>query len=510
MAAFIEAMEPHKKEQGKNMTAKKATDTVEVTVDKPVARTKVHVVDVVRHGQQIIVPEDVTYEIAIEQLQRKIKEEQERVQIREVLPGFLWEGAFAFYKAMQQMFGWASGEVIKTLFGEQKPMLVSVEIGVGKKEMVPFGRFSLPGIEGWVQTGWTVRSDSIFCEVVGEVKRKHEKQMKTLFEKTRELMKAESIYRGQAIRVNFPDLEDIKSLDDVMPRFIDLGSVNQGALIYSEQVQAAIATNLFTPIERSEECRLAGIPLKRGILLSGPYGTGKTLAAYVTAAKCIENGWTFIYCDKADELKQAVRLAHDYQPAAIFCEDIDRAVSGERDVDMDDILNIIDGIESKATEIMVILTTNFVENINKAMLRPGRLDAVINVLPPDALAVEKLVRLYGKGLVDPKADLKAVGGRLAGQIPAVIRECVERAKLSAIKVSEPGAALVITGEAMLDAAEGMKNQLDLLNGKINDPQKEVHRDLVGRVLEKFNMRTMADGTDVLSHNAKDPKAANGN
>ncbi|MEX0632803.1 hypothetical protein M8494_14790 [Serratia ureilytica] len=42
----------------------------------------------------------------------------------------------------------------------------------------------------------------------------------------------------------------------------------------------------------------------------------------------------------------------------IFCEDIDRAVSGERSVAMDDILNILDGIDTKANNIITVLTTN--------------------------------------------------------------------------------------------------------------------------------------------------------
>ena len=119
---------------------------------------------------------------------------------------------------------------------------------------------------------------------------------------------------------------------------------------------------------------------------------------------------------------------------------------------------------------MVILTTNAVENINKAMLRPGRLDAVINFERPDAYTAERLIRYYGGELVPQHEDLQAVGVALAGQIPAVIRECVERAKLSAIKLY--GSAGLIDAAALLDAAEGMQWQLALLNGKADQATPE--------------------------------------
>jgi SpoVK/Ycf46/Vps4 family AAA+-type ATPase len=74
------------------------------------------------------------------------------------------------------------------------------------------------------------------------------------------------------------------------------------------------------------------VPLKRGVLLEGPYGTGKTLTAFVTAKKCVENGWTFIMLDRVAALKEALTFARMYAPAVVFAEDIDRSVEGERTV----------------------------------------------------------------------------------------------------------------------------------------------------------------------------------
>src|SRR5690606_20126549 len=131
----------------------------------------------------------------------------------------------------------------------------------------------------------------------------------------------------------------------------------------------------------------------------------------------VQNGITYLYVPRADELKDAIEFAKLYQnPASVvFCEDIDRVTKGERSVAMDDILNIIDGIDTKTANIMVVLTTNHMDNINPAMLRPGRLDAVIPVTPPDAKAVERLIRVYAKGAVRADEDLAHVGATLAGR-----------------------------------------------------------------------------------------------
>ncbi len=422
--------------------------------------TTVHVMDIVRHGRQFIIPEGITYDEAIAQLQRRKQYEEETVVIKEVVDCIIWDGAVAFQKAMAKQFGYSTAEPIPGFFGDKPPAMLSVATGPFNSVLVPWGRFSLPGISGYVQTGYEEKSDLTVFVMVAEVKRKNEQAIRALAAEVRRIAQDESIYKGKAFGLKLRDDDgDRITLPEV--KFMDLSKVKEGEIVFASEVEKSISTNLFTPIEKTDECREAGIPLKRGILLSGPYGTGKTLVTYVTAAKCENNGWTFLHCQKADELADMVRFAHKFQPAVIFCEDVDRVTYGERDTDMDDLLNIVDGIESKNTELMVVLTTNHVENINKAMLRPGRLDAVVNVLPPDAQAVERLIRLYGRDLIDAKANLRKAGQLLAGNIPAVIRECVERSKLASIKNESDS----ITEEDILDAAESMKNQLQLLNGK---------------------------------------------
>jgi transitional endoplasmic reticulum ATPase len=430
---------------------------------------KVHIAEVIRHGEQLIIPKAMTIQDAIALLMRQAKYEDETVDIKEDIDCFLWDGALALSKAMARKFGFASAEVIPGGFfrPDQKPQMISVNVEFNRTVLVPWGRFTLPGVEGHIETTYNHKDGKIIFSIKSTVRRKYEEVIRELVSLTREIVKNESIYRGKAIRIRF---KDDHGNNEAMPTpfFLDLTRVNEKELIFSEDVQNAIETSIFTPVEQSKKCREYRIPLKRGVLLSGPYGTGKTLAAYVTAKKCDKNNWTFLYCERANELGEMVRFAKQYEPAVIFCEDIDREVEGERTVEMDDILNIVDGIESKNSEIMIILTTNHVEKIAKAMLRPGRLDAVINVLPPDAKAVEKLVRLYGRELIAVEDDLSKVGEVLKGRIPAVIRECVERSKLAAIKRAGDNlsGSMKITADDLHEAALTMKLQLDLLDKEV--------------------------------------------
>lgn len=451
---------------------------------------KLKIEDMRQEGTQFIIPVGVNFDQAIDLLERRKKYEEEVTEIRENIDAFIWDGALALQKAIRKIYGFANAETIDMgFFGKEKPKMISVETSHNSSALVPWGRFTLPGIDGYIETGYTRKDGRIIFSFSAEVKRKFEGQVRTLAGVTRAFVEEESIYKGKPFKMRFFDDDgDRKSLPE--PHFLDLSKVKENELIFPDEVDAAVSTSVYTPIEKSEECRKYKIPLKRGILLEGPYGTGKTLAAYVTAAKCVRNGWTFLYCEKADELDEMVKFAQHYQPAVVFCEDIDRVTSGERDMDMDDILNIIDGIEAKKTEIMIVLTTNHVETIHKAMLRPGRLDSVIKVLPPDAKAVQQLLRLYGRDMIPKNADLTKVGAELDRKIPAVIRECVERAKLSAIKFSTPGKALVLSPEALMDAAIGLRSQLELLADA--KPVSKMHE--AGENMSKA-LKVMSNGSD---------------
>ncbi len=425
---------------------------------------KIHVAEVVHHGEQLILPTGMDVSAAIELLERRREYLEEEVIIQESFKVFPWDGANALALALTKRFGWAAATTTPGFFGSNPPKMISIDVGPNEKIKVPWGRFSLPNVDGYIQTEATM-IDGMLCFAVGaNVQRKDENTLNGLFQDLREILKKHSIYRGKAFKMRFRE-ENGSKLEMPTPQFIETNDVDPANLIYAEAVQTAIETNLFTPIQRIADCKANGIPAKRGVLLGGTYGTGKTMAAKVASLYAAQAGVTFLYVARADELADAVKFAMQYSDpgCVIFCEDIDRAMDGERTDEMDDILNIIDGIDSKSSNIIVVLTTNNLEGIHPAMLRPGRLDAVIDVTPPDAKAVEKLLRVYGGSAIAPEIDLTSVSTKLAGRIPAVIYEVVKRAKLAQLRRQAPGTLVTtVDAEALQEAADTMEAQLKLL------------------------------------------------
>ena len=455
---------------------------------------KSHTAEVVHHGEKLVVPEGMDIDAAIELLYNRKKYLETTVDINEKFDVFPFDGAYGLSQVIIEKYGWAQGKAIKSMFGETKPQIFKIPISVDEKADVPWGRFELPTVSGYIQTGVAEGPGGrMVFALSAQVLRKDEGTVRSLFDTLRAYLKENSIYRGKAIKIRFAD-DNGAAIMLPEPEFIDVRNLSTDNLILNRDLEASVRANLFTPIERVDDCIANGIKVKRGVLLGGPYGTGKTLSAFVSARLAQDSGITYVYTPRASELAQAIAFAKQYQSPAcvVFCEDIDRQVHGARSVAIDDILNILDGIDTKADNIITILTTNHLENINQAMLRPGRLDAILNIEPPDAEAAERLVRYYGGEAIEEAEDLSSVGVALAGQIPAVIEEAVKRAKLYQISLNDKGAAVTnITAEALRVSAKTMTTQIELLADR--EPDKEPSLDRAFREATERAVREHTPG-----------------
>jgi transitional endoplasmic reticulum ATPase len=421
-------------------------------------------------GTKMVLPADpskMTVKDARKHLDLLEADMNAEMTVNEVIDAFPLEGANAFSIALARRYGWAQSVPTPGFFGPQPPQIISMPIGVGQTRQVIWGSFSIPGIDGHLQCAAVEQYGRRVFVTAGTIKKHCMEEVKLLADMTRQIVREESVYRGQAINL----VMNNGRIDyDDPPTFIDTSKVDASQVVFGPTLQRQIDTSIFAPLRHTDACRKAGIPLKRGVLLEGPYGCGKTLVSYVTAQEATRTGWTYVSIKDARGLDEAIRFARQYQPAVVFCEDVDREMAGEdRTHAIDDILNTIDGIESKGTDIMVILTSNHADEINAAMLRPGRLDAVIRVSPPDATAAARLVGIYGGSMIVAGEDLAPVGERLNGRIPAVIREVVERSKLHAINRAGGISGSYVTAGDLLDAAAEMNSHLALLEKPRDEP-----------------------------------------
>lgn len=437
-------------------------------------------ITVERSGNKIIIPENMDLSDAQRYLREKEQEEETYVAVAEDVNAFPLDGAVAFYNVLRRRYGWTNLKPTPGMFGsEHPPKMIGVSIGHNETQQVPWGRCEVPNISGHMDTSSNHNEVGLpIFRLTGQVKRKHEKIVAEIAADVRKEVAANSIYKGKAIRINFRDTDGDKITDfssGFSPVFLDMEKHSKQVLVYSEETRKVVQTNLLNPVQNTQKCRNIGIPLKRGILLSGSYGTGKTLTGYQMATECVQNGWTFIYLEDVRDLDMALSFAKMYMPCVLFSEDVDRCVAGPRTAEMDKVLNTLDGITSKDTEIMVVLTTNHQNFINPAFIRPGRMDTIVQVGAPDESAVIKLVRSYGtqeKECVIEASDNEILESLLPikGANAAFFREVVERAKLSAITHSD-GSIVTIKKDDLNSAALTLKDHVRMLQPELAEQEE---------------------------------------
>jgi len=452
--------------------------------------------DVMWDGTHITLPaepEPMPIRKAIEVLIDKAAADEQEYDLLERIPGMPLDAAHAFIHVLKKRYGWAAAKTKQTWFGPQPPVMQMVQTGPHPDDYVevPTGLFKLHDISTNIETGFTRPSDkkkSQFMDfyIKATVNYADRAVIMDLISDTRAYLAENSIYKGKALRLTFGSGGALDAL--IQPIFIDLSKVDVTALTLNDDVQDLVDVNLMTPIRKTDACRKHKIPLKRGILLYGPYGTGKTLSALVTAKTAFENGWTFVMLDKADALAQALEFARQFQPCVVFAEDIDRVVDTRRTDDANDIINTIDGMLDKNAEVITVLTTNHIGKIPPVMLRNGRLDALIPINLPNAKASERLVRHYAGPLLGAAVDLDGLGQKMeaSGFIPATIREVVERSKLSMLMDERKE----LISKDLHTSTFALKAHADLLQDRPSEPSPAERLGIAFKQL----LETPGDGT----------------
>lgn len=377
------------------------------------------------------------------------------------------DAMWATYKALVQLHGFVHVGDFQSWFGPVPPSMITIEVDYNKTEQMPWGPIEVNKFSAPLTPSIQLVEGHPTLQFNAKIRNNERFEADRLMKAAHEMLKKESIYRGKAIDVDFEVVNPMNFRFDPTkaPKFWDTSGTKVEELILPKTVEQLVKTNIWTPIRKTQYARQHKIPLRRAILLAGKYGVGKTLGARVTAKIAKENGWTFLYLRKLEQLKEALYFARNYQPCVVFAEDINRITSGKRDEEMDELFNTIDGVDRKNDEVMLVFTTNNIEQIHPGMIRPGRIDTVIEVTPPDAQATERLIRQYGVGLVEEGAVLTNVAKKLEGNIPAIIREAVERSKLAAIADHDGEGDLVVKAEHLETAADQMLVHAEFLKEK---------------------------------------------
>lgn len=208
-------------------------------------------------------------------------------------------------------------------------------------------------------------------------------------------------------------------------------------------------------LQRPKQYSKLGAAIPRGILFQGPPGTGKTLLARAVAG---EAGVPFFSISGSDFVEMFVGVgasrvrdlfkeAKKNTPCIVFIDEID-AVGGhrsagasaggqdERGQTLNALLVELDGFSSDQT-IITLAATNRPDILDPALLRPGRFDRQINIVPPDVKGRLQILEVYAKKMVISKSvDLEKVARSTPGFTGAELASLMNEAALIAGRMGD--------------------------------------------------------------------------
>lgn len=234
-----------------------------------------------------------------------------------------------------------------------------------------------------------------------------------------------------------------------------------------EDTKARIEAAFLAPLRNPELRRFLGKKLRGGLLLYGPPGCGKT---YLAKAVAGEMGAGFLNLSIAEVLggdfigewarsiREAFAAARASQPSVLFLDEID-ALGARRSAAVGVFRNLVnllleqmDGVSGTSDELYVLAATNHPWDVDPAFTRPGRLDQLAFVPPPDGAARVAILRNALEERPVEGIDLEALAARSQGYSGAdLVRVCEAAAEQVLMEITRTQKMRMI-GMADLTAA----------------------------------------------------------
>jgi hypothetical protein len=276
-----------------------------------------------------------------------------------------------------------------------------------------------------------------------------------------QLMRERNVYRGRVLELRSRHFHD----DEGAPLTVrTLPTIARDRIVLPDGVLDRIERQAFGIAKHAERLRASGRHLRRGLLLHGAPGTGKTLTAMYLAAQMPGRTVVLLTGRGLGTVTQSIELATALQPAMVVLEDVDlvalhRAYEPTNAI-LFELLNGMDGLDEDH-DVLFVLTTNRADLLEPALAaRPGRIDQAVELPLPDAAGRRRLIELYGGGLQLEVEDDEALIAALEGVTPAFIRELLRRGALLAAEESE-GELRVTAGHLERALAELRHSASDL-------------------------------------------------
>ncbi|WP_238008774.1 AAA family ATPase [Dactylosporangium sp. AC04546] len=282
---------------------------------------------------------------------------------------------------------------------------------------------------------------------------------------------------GEAPRVVMADFE--AALEVVRPTSMAESSLELAKVTLDDvgdmvEVKQTLTESVLWPLSYPDAFSRLGIEPPRGVLLYGPPGCGKTYLVKAIAG----TGKANVLSVKGAELlskwvgeseravRELFRRAREAAPTLVFLDEVDALApprgqgtdGGTTDRVVAALLTELDGVEA-LRNVVVIGATNRPDLVDPALLRPGRLERLVFVPPPDADARAEILRAAAKSVpLAEDVDLKALAADLdrfsAADCAALVRESALAAMRESLDATE------VTAEHVAMARERVRPSLD--------------------------------------------------
>ncbi|ETW23985.1 AAA family ATPase [Mycobacterium gastri] len=285
---------------------------------------------------------------------------------------------------------------------------------------------------------------------------------------------------GQAPTLNQDDLVGaltvIRPLSRSASEEVAVGSITLDDVGDMAEAKQALTESVLWPLQHPDTFARLGVDPPRGVLLYGPPGCGKTFVVRALAS----TGQLSVHAVKGSELmdkwvgssekavRELFRRARDSAPSLVFLDEVDALAprrgqsfdSGVSDRVVAALLTELDGI-NPLRDVVVLGATNRPDLIDPALLRPGRLERLVFVEPPDAAARREILRTAGKSVpLAADVDLDEVAAGLDGYSAADCVALLREAALTAMRRSIDAAD--VTAADLAAAREVVRPSLDPL------------------------------------------------
>jgi transitional endoplasmic reticulum ATPase len=272
----------------------------------------------------------------------------------------------------------------------------------------------------------------------------------------------------------------IGALDTVRPISMSTSdTIATGGLTLDEvgdmiETKQALTEAVLWPLRYPDSFTRLGVDPPRGVLLYGPPGCGKTFLVRALAGSGALNVFSVKGAELLDKwvgeseraVRELFRRASDAAPALVFLDEVDALAprrGGSSDAGVADrvvaaLLTELDGVEP-LRDVVVLGATNRPELVDPALLRPGRLERLVYVPPPDAPARAAILRSTARNTpLAADVDLDALAGELEGYSAADCAALIREAALTAMRESLE--ATEVTAAQLAAAREAVRPSLD--------------------------------------------------